>query len=322
MNTIIASRVKAVRPDQPQAKGLCIVPILGPSHERPEYRLLEGEALNLVRVTEISEAGSVPELKVTNGLDMCVFLMDGQELIGAKQNRILNTDVMVPAGSSITIPVSCVEARRWHPVSPQFAPGKSASHRIRAAKQARVHEALKAEGRHDAGQGAVWDEVACSLSAAGAVSFTAALHDAYVQQKGELDRFRAELRMPEDAVGVAVFQRDRFQGLDLFDRHSTLRYFWESLIDSYAIDFLAAAVDPREPAETPQAETVKHLLQVAADDDWEEFRSPGVGVDWRLANRRLSGSALVVDDVVIHLQLFARHAETSRRPRIHRPYPH
>jgi len=320
MNQIIATTVKSVRPDQPQAKGLCIVPILGVSHDRPPYRLLEGEAIQKVHVTEISEGGSVPNLKVVNDLEDAVFLMDGQELVGAKQNRILNTDVLVPGRTTITIPVSCVEAGRWIYSSPQFSPGKSASHRVRSTKHQRVHDSLKRGTQHDADQGAVWDDVQASLQTAGASSPSSALHAAYEQRQADLDRFRASLRLPEEAVGVAAFKGDCFAGLDLFDRHSTLRYFWESLVDSYAIDLLAEPVDPTKAAKNTLGQKVQRLLTTAAEGAWESFASPGLGLDWRLEDQGTSGSALVADDVVIHLQLFPRQQERVRRPRIRRRY--
>jgi hypothetical protein len=113
MNTVIADRAHSVRPEKPQGRGLHIVPILGSSHDLPDYRVLDLQTLPQVRVTEIGEHGQVPTPRVQNTLETRLFLMDGQELVGAKQNRILNTDVMVPAGATLDIPVSCVEARRW-----------------------------------------------------------------------------------------------------------------------------------------------------------------------------------------------------------------
>ena len=62
-----------------------------------------------LRIRETSESGSVPEPAVENLLAERVLLYDGEELIGAKQNRILNVSVLVEAKSSLTIPVSCVE---------------------------------------------------------------------------------------------------------------------------------------------------------------------------------------------------------------------
>ena len=46
-------------------------------------------------VTEIDESGSVPELKVSNEAVQSALLLDGEELIGAKQNRVLNTTILI-----------------------------------------------------------------------------------------------------------------------------------------------------------------------------------------------------------------------------------
>jgi len=51
------------------------------------------------RIAETSESGSVPELVVENPLAERVLLYDGEELLGAKQNRILDVSVLVAAKS-------------------------------------------------------------------------------------------------------------------------------------------------------------------------------------------------------------------------------
>ena len=76
-----------------------------------------------MQISEIGEAGSVPELTLTSTADRPVLLLDGEELIGAKQNRILNTSVLVAAGATLTLPVSCVEHGRWRYARRDFAPG-------------------------------------------------------------------------------------------------------------------------------------------------------------------------------------------------------
>ncbi len=324
MTEAIAQRTRIVRPDSPQGQHLRFVPILGPSHGQPPYALLSSDHLDKVKITEISAAGSVPEVKVRNDLDVRLFLMDGQELVGAKQNRILNTDVLVPARSTLTIPVSCVEAGRWHTTSAAFKGGKSASHRVRSGKSRRVYDSLRARRRHDADQHAVWNEVACSLASSDTVSQTMALADAYAQRQRELSEFRSALHLPAEAVGMAIFHRGRFQGLDLFDRHATLRYFWDSLVDSYAIDLLHDHTGAA--GQVNESEGVGAVLARAAVGKWEAFDSPGEGQDWRLGDELLSGSALVWDNqVVLHLQLFAQPRQDdpqppSRRPRLRRRY--
>ena len=83
--------------------------------------------------------GSVPELKVFNGLSQPVLLLDGEELIGAKQNRVLNLTIMVPADTEMMIPVSCVEAGRWQHISDGFvAADRTQFARGRAKKLSQV----------------------------------------------------------------------------------------------------------------------------------------------------------------------------------------
>ena len=325
---LLVERLKQVSPRAPEDLGpLRIVPITGTSHDTPEYRLLEGDALQAVEITEVSESGQVPTLKVKNTLDCKVFLLDGQELLGAKQNRILNTDVIVAANTTIEIPVSCVEAGRWGFQSRHFSPGKIASHTVRSRKPGRVHDSLRRSGRHDADQGAVWSEVSESLDIAGSMNATSSMHEAYARRKADLDAAREKLTMPEDAVGFAVFHGSAFQGLDLFDRHSTLKYFWASLIDSYAINWVQALQEGASE-DAPSEDEVVEILKTAADGEWESFKSPGQGKDYRLDHERYSGSSLVWRNrVILHLQLFPRRDDDRRdpmdelrRPRIRRPY--
>ena len=61
-------------------------------------------------IEEVDQAGSVPDLLVENKGDVRVLLLEGEELIGAKQNRILNTSVLIAAHSKIKIP--CVVSNK------------------------------------------------------------------------------------------------------------------------------------------------------------------------------------------------------------------
>src|SRR6186713_1084959 len=109
-------------------RGIVLAPLYPRRTPVAEYATLE-DALPLgLRIDEVSDAGSVPELAVTNPTDANVLLYDGEELLGAKQNRILNVTVLVGAKSTLAIPVSCVEEGRWSRRSANFASAPHAAH--------------------------------------------------------------------------------------------------------------------------------------------------------------------------------------------------
>jgi hypothetical protein len=100
-----------------------------------------------IEVTEVSDAGHVPELKVINHGKVPVLLLDGEELVGAKQNRVVNLTILVPAMATLVIPVSCVEAGRWNRRGDRFRSSGNAQYaRARAHKIAQVSHWLEAVG--------------------------------------------------------------------------------------------------------------------------------------------------------------------------------
>src|SRR5258708_21257009 len=104
-------------------RNLSLFPLMRRSVPVPEmdYLLLEdGIAQGKVRVTELHAGGSVPELRLENTADLPVLLVDGEELVGAKQNRVLNLTILAPAKQPTVITVSCVEAGRWRMESPDL----------------------------------------------------------------------------------------------------------------------------------------------------------------------------------------------------------
>ena len=89
---IVADALSHIEIGSPVTSGNhTMVPLLNGKEDEPDYLTLDGAlAQGIVTITQISESGSVPELRFVNKGDLSVLLMDGEELIGAKQNRILN----------------------------------------------------------------------------------------------------------------------------------------------------------------------------------------------------------------------------------------
>ena len=94
-------------------KNLALYPLLSNLAINLDYLTLD-EALSagLVEITEKDSGEAVPEIQLVNKSPQMVLILDGEELVGAKQNRIVNTTILVQAGTTLIIPVSCVEQGR------------------------------------------------------------------------------------------------------------------------------------------------------------------------------------------------------------------
>ena len=149
---------------------LTVVPMLAPMLSEARWLTLV-EAGDQVRITEVDEAGAVPQLKVVNLTAQALLLLDGEELVGAKQNRVLNTTVLVAAKSELTIPVICVEQGRWGYRGRHFASSDASLFAsVRQKKAAWVTRSLRAGRGHMADQGGVWDELASKAAEHGVLS--------------------------------------------------------------------------------------------------------------------------------------------------------
>lgn len=92
---------------------LTVHPVFRDADPALEYRSFAQAAAEGFVVHEVQQGASVNDLVVTNPLGVPVLLYDGEEVLGAQQNRTLDVTVLVGAHTKLTVPVSCVEAGRW-----------------------------------------------------------------------------------------------------------------------------------------------------------------------------------------------------------------
>ncbi len=280
-------------------EALMVFPLFSDAHDGVAY-LLSDEALpsGAVTVEEVNEAGSVPNLLVDNRSDSLVLFLEGEELRGAKQNRVLNTSVLAGAQGKTTIPVSCVEQGRWRYRSKHFgSEGSHASPKLRhVLKKTVTHSALGGHG-HGSDQGAVWQEVGRQMSSLGACSPTGAMADTYQAYDARLREFRDQLKYVEGASGLAVAVGGKVVSVDLFDKPATCRRVWDRLLSGVILDALEAASQP----DRAQAADVQQVLQTLGDAAWQQVPAVGAGEEFRadLGSDR-HGSALTHGGTVVH----------------------
>jgi hypothetical protein len=278
---------------EPRASdGLVVTPIYPTADPVCDYVSLDEALEGGLAVAEVSPEGSVGELRVRNPLGTAALLYDGEELVGAKQNRILNLTVLVGASTELTVPVSCVERGRWDWKGPSFrAAGHISYPDLRRAKAAMLHaDAL----RIGVAQHAVWDAVDSTLRARGVASPTSAASDALDADRPRIDRIGERLPLEPGQCGAVVAIGERWC-VDWVSRPAVFARLYPKLLAGYAFDAVGAAGKPVEAGRV-----VEQLTAAAC----RPGRSAGLGDDLRLEGAGLLGSGLGVAGELVQLSAY------------------
>jgi len=286
--------------------GMTLFPVFRDGASPLRYQVLsEALADGSVEVRERPTA-TVPELWLMNRSDSMVLVLDGEEVVGGKQNRIANASFLIGAGGEVALPVTCVEHGRWHDVAPRFENGEAMYHSLRREKEQQVRANLRATGRAEADQGAVWEAIAAKQRETRTRSATGAMNDLYRGRAKDLSDYERAFPAVASAVGMAVALNGRMVGADLFDQPAPAEKLWPKLVRSYAMDALDG-----EGSEAVARERAERLLRRLVGARVESYPSIGLGQDLRLEGDRAVGSALVFQGVVVHLGIFRVHGRRS-----------
>lgn len=286
---------------------LTVFPVHGVGGSSLEYLVLsEAIASGELEIRE-KDSATVPELLVINHGKHRVLIMDGEEITGGKQNRLVNISLLIEAHSEAVLPVSCVEQGRWHQTSATFAPGEATFGTLRRDKTASVNESLRLHRLAAADQGEIWNEIHRRSTAARVESPTHAMHDIYESRSEDLRSYEAAFPYVAGAIGIVAATTGGFYCADVFDKPATASAFWSKLIRSYAMDAIDSPSGAPATRESSQA-----LLEAAKAARLESFKSPGIGHDVRLEGNGVVGSALVVESQVVHLAIFKADRQASR----------
>ncbi|MDE2795672.1 MAG: hypothetical protein OXL34_12705 [Gemmatimonadota bacterium] len=310
----VKTAVSGLNLDEPTTHGgLTVFPLTTGFRSKLRYLLLEeGLRKDLVTIREVSEGGSVPELKVRNRADRPVLIVDGEELVGAKQNRVANLTMLIPAERTTIIPVSCVEAGRWSYRTPHFdVTDRVQNARGRAEKLESVRHSIRERGSRRSDQGRVWDSIEEEADVLGAPSPTSEMGAMFDRHRDTLDDYVRAVEPASEQVGAVFIVGGRRYGLDLFDRAATLAAFLPKLVRSYAIDVLGRR--PLERGESLEGEA-RGFLNRIVDGTYDDHPAVGLGRDVGVVGEGLVAGALVTGRTVVHLTAFAQPVGVRQDP--------
>ena len=292
-----ASRLQVGMPQR--YENLTLYPISADGVIVPDLELTLDEAIErgLLEIAELKPA-EVNRVRLVSRAHEPVFIMGGEMLLGAKQDRIAGDDLLIPSGAELVIPVYCVEHGRWVAETDAFSSaGALVGTEVRKARQ-----------RSD--QGAVWSRVAAEQSRLNAPSETGAFRS--VRESEEVQDKIAPYRraLSDFAVdnaktrGVVACVGGEIIAADLFGSRTVFRTLWPKLLESYVID----ALDRRVRGSAPDPVRIRQWLDGVTRAETSRKPTPGAGTLYELRGGGVIGSALVYREGVVHMELFRGYA--------------
>ena len=278
-------------------KNVAVIPIKTPiSHKVDLLTLKKGFELGLVNVKEC-EQSTVNTIIVENKSVAPLLLVDGEEIVGGDQNRIMDATILIAPQSEMKVPVNCTEHGRWRYVSDFKQSQNIANYTTRLAK----HHAYRSKGNV---QKAVWDsiddlEVSRSFS-----SPTQAMSESYENAKADLSEFLNAFEVVEGQTGVAVMIDGEVKGFELFLNSEIYKEYHEKILKSYLIN-----AEVNDNVFAIDRGVIKSIIEGALNDEFEEAKNEGLESRFEIKSEEGVGSFYTYKDELIHLSYFAGNDE-------------
>jgi hypothetical protein len=309
---------------------LTIFPLIaGTAADLPYVLLADAVAAAELAISEIGD-GTVPALLARNTGDRAILVLDGEQLLGSRQNRMTNRSILLPAASTTKIPVFCMEQGRWHRQSDVMttAPQHSPSKMRRRAREAEARHAAAGTPPTAAmlseAQGVVWADVAESLARIGGDTPTRALDAAYDANRGSLDEWVDAFPLQDEQVGVLAFTAAGVLGLDLIGAPRLFGMLHPRLLRGYIFDAMEReALQPvrsGDAALAPADERAQHYFDAVRHAPRTVAPTVGAGA-YHVLGGQVIGGELTDAGRLAHLSAFPALEHGTARPDIRATEP-
>ncbi len=231
-------------------------------------------------------------------------------MVGGKQNRIINTTLVILARTSVKVPVSCIQAGRWQHQRAYFdSTGSVFRARSRAVQKATVSASVRENGGFRSDQRAVWNEVSASLDELGVRSDTSDFQEGRERVAHRLEGFVDAIRPAENQIGSIFIDAQGILGMEILGTPALFSQVCDKITGSFAFEVLSA------PAlNGTSIETIKLWWEKILGSQVTGHDSPGAGVDIRVRAEDRIGSGLFWNGVVVHFSCFPDVRTEDNRP--------
>lgn len=185
------------------------------------------------QIQQVGGGSRVNTLIVENTSSDYLFITAGEIVQGGKQNRVVNTDIIVAPGMKTHIPVYCIESGRWR----EGTSGDVFSSSENLMSQSSLRKTVAGKS----GQGKVWEQVAEINTEQGTENETNNYTEAieYSKYRDTVKAYVTAL-LPaleyQDAIGLVVAINGALEGLDVFFSPALFQKLKEKILMAYILE--------------------------------------------------------------------------------------
>lgn len=282
-------------------KNIAIIPLKTPlNYNMDVITLKKGFELGLVNVKEC-EKSTVNTLVVKNHSVTPLLLIDGEEIIGGDQNRIVNGTILIAPKSEMKIPVNCTEHGRWGYKHEFKNSNFMATSRTRCAS-------ISANRSSKSVQSAVWNSIDELEADRGFHSPTQAMSESYENLNADLDEFIGAFKTEKGQTGVVVIVDGEIKGFELLINSDVYSQYHEKILKSYVID-----ADINDNVFTINMDAAKATIANAIESELVEAKNVGLEKRFEIKSEDGIGTVYTHNDELIHCSFFTGTDETSKK---------
>lgn len=244
---------------------------------------------------------NVGSVRFQNLSDNPFFILDGEEILGAYQDRVVNTSLWLEGRRTFEIPVSCVEQRRWSGGRVFQAGSTLLNPSLRKVLCEGVNKSLSEGKGYKSDQRSLWSSIDETLKTLKVSSKTSSFHDVYSSLKDEIESYIEEAKVLGEEFSGFVIETPTLIAMDLFGSKKILSKFLKKLLRSYLIEGFVS-----KGSITVSINKIKNLLRLISKEDFRVYpAAAGRGEELRFKEgSMLLGKVLMLGDSLLHLSLF------------------
>ena len=259
----------------------------------------------VVEVKETSEEGSVSELLFINNSDTPILIIEGQELLGAKQNRIINVSILVPAHISMVIPVSCCERSRWgfrsnreFSLSDRMTFSKARRNKMRS-----VNERWESGDTADSDQQEVWQDMDVKFAKMNVNSSTDSMGDFYDTYSERINQYVKSFASENNDKGIIAAINGKIVSMEFFDRNTSFKDNLSKIIRGLAAD----AIEEQKTSLIATKKQAEDFVENVHASRINELGSIGLGSQYKINGDAQLGQTLIFNNQIVHFIVFTKN---------------